>query len=563
MEANLSHDEMVAEYLRMKGALERAEERARVAEENPENTIMLKKIEALRTDERKQGKELYYDNQAATAGEVVDAIRQVGIVFQMVVAPCQAGKTGCMLAIIEKLLQTDSPVNPDNIFVITGLSDTEWVAQTKKRLPFIGDNVIHRGQFRNSYALLKNIKNALIIIDECQIACKEDMSVDKLLGHENTGLKDLAYLKDNNVNIVEFSATPNSTLNDIELWNTCSKTHVMMPGEGYNGHEALIVNERIRQAKDLFIDNEPEAGLPYDSELARNKKIKPAIDAVKELKRVIEEMGYSTPRFHIIRTPTSSKADTVIGRFMKIFGDEYDYKKCYVGEKQIMDELAKNPEKHTFLFIKEKARCAVTFDRKYIIGVLYERVSKTPFDDVIVQGLAGRVCGYDVDDGNIVFTNIQSIERYVAMLKSGFKVRGDFTYTGHKSKKTTHLHPVGYLNTDGEVSQQEPKETACVKMSIFKTFEEVKCYHKSLPKQYFGGRGHGPRKPKKTKFDDRGFIKTSIRGQTKVYKVTDVESEKKWGLYNDGRYNLRVHPCYHDINDKSTLVYAVTHRVVT
>ena len=563
METNLSHDEMVAEYLRMKGALERAEERARVAEENPENTIMLKKIEALRTDERKQGKELYYDNQSATAGEVVDAIRHVGIVFQMVVAPCQAGKTGCMLAIIEKLLQTDSLVNPDNIFVITGLSDTEWVAQTKKRLPFIGENVIHRGQFRNSYALLKNIKNALIIIDECQIACKEDMSVDKLLGHENTGLKDLAYLKDNNVNIVEFSATPNSTLNDIELWNTCSKTHVMMPGEGYNGHEALIVNERIRQAKDLFIDNEPEAGLPYDSELARNKKIKPAIDAVKELKRVIEERCYSTPRFHIIRTPTSSKADTVIGRFMKIFGDEYDYKKCYVGEKQIMDELAKNPEKHTFLFIKEKARCAVTFDRKYMIGVLYERVSKTPYDDVIVQGLAGRVCGYDVDDGNIVFTNIQSIERYVAMLKSGFKVRGDFAYTGHKSKKTTHLHPVGYLNTDGEVSQQEPKETACVKMSIFETFEEVKCYHKSLPKQYFGGRGQGPRKPKKTKIDDRGFIKTSIRGQTKVYKVTDVESEKKWGLYNDGRYNLRVHPCYHDINDKSTLVYAVTHRVVT
>ena len=302
METNLSHDEMVAEYLRMKGALERAEERARVAEENPENTIMLKKIEALRTDERKQGKELYYDNQSATAGEVVDAIRHVGIVFQMVVASCQAGKTGCMLAIIEKLLQTDSLVNPDNIFVITGLSDTEWVAQTKKRLPFIGENVIHRGQFRNSYALLKNIKNALIIIDECQIACKEDMSVDKLLGHENTGLKDLAYLKDNNVNIVEFSATPNSTLNDIELWNTCSKTHVMMPGEGYNGHEALIVNERIRQAKDLFIDNEPEAGLPYDSELARNKKIKPANDAVKELKRVIEERCYSTPRFHIIRS---------------------------------------------------------------------------------------------------------------------------------------------------------------------------------------------------------------------------------------------------------------------
>ena len=29
-----------------------------------------------------------------------------------------------------------------------------------------------------------------------------------------------------------------------------------------------------------------------------------------------------------------------------------------------MDELTKIPEKHTFLFIKEKARCAVTFAKK-------------------------------------------------------------------------------------------------------------------------------------------------------------------------------------------------------
>ena len=559
----------VAEYRRLLAAFrvseearKASEERARLVEENPEKAMMLKTINTLRTYERKEGKELYYDNQAATAGEVVDAIRQVGIVFQMVVAPCQAGKTGCMLATIEKLLQSVNSVNTDNIFVITGLSDTEWVTQTKKRLPLGYDKVIHRGQFKKLSLLLKNIKNALIIIDECQIACKGDMSLDKLL--ENTGLKNLAYLKDNNVNIVEFSATPNSTLNDIELWNTCSKTHVMKPGEGYNGHETLITNERIRQAKDLFIDNDPEAGIPYDSEVARNKKIKPAIDAVKELKRDIEEMCYSTPRFHIIRTPTSSKADTVIGRFMKIFGDEYDFKKCYIGEAQIMVELAKTPEKHTFLFIKEKARCAVTFDRKYLIGVLYERVPKTPMDDVIVQGLAGRACGYDVDDGNIVFTNIPSIQRYVNMLKSDFKKCNDFTYTGYKSKKTTHIHPVGYRNTDGEVSQQETKEDQEEPVIIKKcrNIQEARAYIKDtqIKNKKNSSRGPSPASWEKKK-DKHGFYtSTSGKGEnkTKVRSTQEIYAIRNWNL--NATHAFTFHPCYEDVNDKQTLQWWVIHR---
>ena len=555
----------VAEYHRVLAALrasekarEEAEERARQAEESPEKAMMLKKIQDTRREENAKGKELYYDNQAVTASKVVEAIRNVAIVFQMVIAPCQAGKTGCMLATIEKLLKSDSKVFPDNIFVITGLSDTEWVTQTKKRLPFIGNNVIHRGQFRKSTGILKNINNAVIIIDECQIACKEDLSLDNLL--EEIGLKDLTYLKENNVNIVEFSATPNSTLNDIEIWHTCSETHVMKPGQGYKGHSALIENHRVHQAEDLFIVNDPEAGLSCDYEDERIKAIKPAIDAIKDVKNKIE-MSYTHPRFHIIRTPTSSKADTVIGRFKTICGDEFAYKKCCAGEEQLMDELAKIPEKHTFLFIKEKARCAVTFARKDLIGILYERLPKKPMDDVIVQGLAGRACGYDVDDGIIVFTNVPSIERYVAMINSDFKERSEFTFTGHNNKAfTSHLHPRGYRNTDGEASLPEPSDNHDdVIMTVVKTFEEVKTYCNNLPKQHFGGRGRGPRKPNLNKVDERGFQQATIRGNTKVYTLAEVREQKRAGIYTDGRYNIRVSPCYQNINDINSLVYAIAH----
>jgi len=557
----LTQEEMIADYHRMVAALKASEEarmaveeKLWVAEESPEKAMMLKKIEESRAKENAKGKELYYDNQAVTASKVVTAIRMVGIVFQMVIAPCQSGKTGCMLAIIEKLLQSDSKVNPDNIFVITGLSDTEWVTQTKERLPFIGNNVIHRGQLRKSMGILKNIKNALIIIDECQIACKKDMSLDKQV-LEQTGLKDVAYLKENNINIVEFSATPNSTLDDIELWDTCSEIHIMEPGQGYKGHSALIENHRLHQAEDLFIMNDPEAGLSYDYEDAHNKVIKPAIDAIKDVKNKID-MSYTHPRFHIIRTPTGSKAETVIGRFKTICGDEYAYKKCYAGEEQLMDELEKIPEKHTFLFIKEKARCAVTFVRKDLIGILYERLPKSPKTDVIVQGLAGRACGYDVDDGIIVFTNVESIERYVKMLNSGFTDREGFTFTGDKSKKKTHLHPHGFKNSAGQASVEEeeaPTYTTEPHIEVFNSHEEAKAYCKENVGTHIGFRG--PNKPKKT--DDRGFLTTSIHGDTHVYSLNEIKANRRVGLSAKKTNKYRYYPCYENTTDISTVKYVI------
>ena len=457
-----------------------AEERAREVEENPEKAMMMKKIQCLRDEQKANGNEIYYENQSVTAIEVVATIRERQKVFQMVMAPCQSGKTGCMLAIIEMLMESDINVKPENIFLITGLSDTEWVTQTKMRVP-IGNNVIHRGKFQKSRAIFKNIKNAVIMIDECQIACREDMSLDKLL--DEAGLKDAAYLKDNNVNIVEFSATPNSTLNDIDRWDKLCKKHLMKPGDGYKGHSTLISNNRIHQSKDLFIAFDPEAGLSHNDEVARKKVIKPAEDAIESLKRMIENSYTSHARFHIIRTPNGDKSETVVGRFKKIFGcDNYDYKKCDGEGDKLMVELSKNPDKHTFIFIKEKARCAVTFTRKHMIGILYDRVAKKPKDDIAVQGLAGRACGYDVDDGMIVYTNVKSIERYVNMVNSNFEERDDFIFI--KTRKNSHLHPGGYKNADGEanivIEEHDKKDCKFVIHDIiFEDFNQAKEFVKS------------------------------------------------------------------------------------
>lgn len=530
--------------------------------ENPEKGVMLKRIQELRAEKESTGKNLYYENQSATGDEIMKSIRTVGVVFQMVVAVCQAGKTGCMVATIEKLLLSDINVDPAKIFVVTGLSDKEWVTQTKCRLPFLeNENVIHRGQFRRSIHLLENLENAVIFIDECQTACKEDMSVDKLL--RESGLKNLEYLKDHNINIVELSATPNSTLNDIELWKTCSKTIVMEPGQHYKGHSALLERDRIFQACDLFIAEDPEGGLSYDEKNERIQLIEPAYEAIRNLRDMIAAK-YTDPRFHIIRTPNGTKSDTVFRRVERIFGDTCVFKKCYNGEDQLIVQLHKIPTKHTFLFIKEKARCAVTFPHKHQIGALYERIPKNPMDDVIVQGLAGRACGYDVDDKTIVFTEIESIRRYIVMAKSGFSERDDFTFTGYKSHKKSHIHPTKYRNAKGETHLEVLQDTEVESVTIkkCKTVEEAREYIREteFKNKKPGARGPNPASWEKKK-NEKGFYESTsgkAADKTKVRTTHEIEAIRNWGLNNTHGYTF--HPCYEDINDKSTLQWWVIHR---
>ncbi len=535
-----------------------AEQRARHAEQHPEKAKILKGINKLRKEEKKHGRDIYYKNQKATALEVCESIANFAIVFLMVLAVCQSGKTGCMLAIIEILLRSNSEVSAEHIFVITGLSDKEWVAQTKRRIPLPEGNVIHRGQLKRKTHLFENLKNAVIIVDECHIACKDKMSVDNIL--QQAGLKDLQYLKKNNITIVEFSATPNSTLDDIEDWKTCSKKCIMKPGDGYKGHKALIDDNRLFQAEDLFIADNPEAGLTKKQEKARKKQIKPANDAIKDLKDFIEKR-YRKPRYHIIRTPHTTKCDTVMMRFSGIFGSEkFAFVPCFGEEESLMKELAKVPDKHTFLFIKETARCAVTFDRKDLIGVLYERMPKNPKHDVIVQGLAGRACGYDVDDDMIVFSNVESIERYVAMVESNFTERDGFKHSG---KKKTHLHNSLWRNTEGEsVEVKEEDYFDDLVIAMFDRIEEARTYIKNteFPHKAVGARGPSVKSWEKKK-DKRGFyLSTSGKGKnkTKVRTFDEIYQIRKWGL--DDTHAFTFHPCYEDITKKNTLKWCVIHR---
>ena len=88
----------------------------------------------------------------------------------------------------------------------------------------------------------------------------------------------------------------------------------------------------------------------------------------------------------------------------------------------------------------------------------------------------------------------------------------------------------------------------------FKTQEEIKQYYNTELKSRFGGRGPQLRKP-----NANGYYETVIgrkRGKG-IYSCDELYEVRKWSL--NETHNYTFHPCYENINDKSTLQFWIIH----
>jgi hypothetical protein len=89
-------------------------------------------------------------------------------------------------------------------------------------------------------------------MDECHIACKRKQTISNMF--KNFGLLDLSFLLENDFKILEFSATPNGTLYDLDMWNNHSAKILSEPGSGYVGVLDLMQQQRLKQFKSLYYD---------------------------------------------------------------------------------------------------------------------------------------------------------------------------------------------------------------------------------------------------------------------------------------------------------------------
>jgi len=121
------------------------------------------------------------------------------------------------------------------------------------------------------------------------------------------------------------------------------------------------------------------------------------------------------PKFHIIRTSHSYYHSLTVLHFKRVFKNA-----DFLSDVDMDELLAHAPKRHTFLFIKEKLRCAKTLVKDHL-GVLYERITDKPQMDTILQGLVGRLTGYHKNKNSVVFSNPQLVREYKTHWDEQFK----------------------------------------------------------------------------------------------------------------------------------------------
>lgn len=485
-----------------------------------------------------------FPNQINTSKKILDRLEKDEILNVLVLGKTQSGKTGTMLSFINEYLKKHI-IPIEHIYIITGLSDNEWVKQTKSRMPLLlRERVYHRArlmkEFKND---VKGKTNILLLIDENHIASQMGQTLNLLF--RECGFYDLKTLCQNHIQIVEFTATPNGTLYDILQWGQHSSVIQMNNGQKYVGFEKLMKDNRIIQYEHLLGFDKKENKY-FDYRAKKN---------IRTLQQIINTKWLNSPKYHIIRNYRGAKGTKLLGFFYSIFRDTktdiYQYDQN--NRLKLDDMLSKKPIRHTFIFLKEKLRCAKTLVKTYL-GICYERCIQYPQNDVIIQGLVGRCTGYDDNGETIIFTDVDSVKRYIEMWNVSFKdtslawrSSSTFKLDDEMQSNKTYLHPSYIQNMI--VPPKKIKHD--INKIPFNTFDLAKNYCI----QMFSLK-RGPNKPRKSKHDPNFYTKR-LQNICKIWSVKEIEDMK---FRHSKKFPTFICiPCYQNISDPNTIKFMIVH----
>ena len=354
-----------------------------------------------------------YENQVSAAKEIVASLKDRTKVITLVLGNTQSGKTGVMVSLLNQIMEDDelnqTPV--DNICVLTALSSVEWDKQTKQRFPeCIHKQIFHLPSLKKKFLpYVKDKKDVLVLIDEAQYGAKSSQTIHKVF--DELRYVDLSTMCDKNIRIVMFTATPSGINYDLNDWGVHATRVFLKEGEGYTSAKNLLEMGNLRQYKNLCGINMKGENTCTPEELEEN---------LTELRNAV--YSFEEPRYHFIRISTRGIMKTTLRRNIKrTFGDSVNYVNYSMKNKMkdINELLSVKPDKHTIIYIMERLRCAKTIVKQFI-GVMVERHTHSLInDEVVVQGV--RLTGYDYNGDAIMFTNIESTDKFSLLRATGFQ----------------------------------------------------------------------------------------------------------------------------------------------
>lgn len=305
----------------------------------------------------------------------------------------QWGKTGVAIHLMYMMSISHTP------YILSGMSDKEWKTQTQARvLPSFKNHVFHRNDLTKMCADLKNKQNILLIIDECHYGSENNQTLNHCLSSAN--ILDIEYMQKNNIKILCISATPGNVLLDAEKWGSFHQTVLAKnTNKLYTGFDTLLREGRILSAPNLRKHEEVMALFDF-----------------------IENRYKNLAKYHIIR---ASNRTLLESKILEVIGNKgytymmYDSASASASastkqnkQKQIDTFLSSRPQTHHFIFIKGFWRAAKTINDTHIGICLDQSKDYT----CTVQGLGGRLLGYNRSNAPVFMGNVEAIHEYLKIL---------------------------------------------------------------------------------------------------------------------------------------------------
>ena len=343
-----------------------------------------------------------HPEQIRSAKSIFYKYRKSDIRYGILWAKCQSGKTGCFHYLIRRMMKREFI---QRVYIVCGSSEIELRNQAND------DVLTHNHAYADKIQVIfhqdfdkteMNLTNALVIVDESHLVQTVGQKLHEFLGrHGITMDGNPTTLNANNAFVLSVDATPYAELAALIHKETPYKKFVerMQPGVGYRGlvefHSAGVLRATFDIAKEP--NRFTALLLPHKYFLMRMNHSKVNDAAIAIILAICAEKGYKVLYY------LSGKYEVAITR-----------KEQTESKVPIAYCLEDKPTVPTVVFLYGRLRAGKVVPKRHVGGV-WEGAEESNTDTVI-QGLVGRMCGYEVADFPKLFVPASFLREMKGML---------------------------------------------------------------------------------------------------------------------------------------------------
>jgi len=316
-------------------------------------------------------------SQQITAARNIRAVfLKKALRYAILVARCQAGKTGAFQELIRLMLR-NGDVN--RVYILCGSNETELRnqahADTKKANPAAyesGDIIVLFRQDFKGFDM--ELENALVVVDETHMDQTQKQEMDVFLGRHGLSLDgNPKTLEEKNAFLVSVDATPYAELSAL-LHKESYPKHVELlePGKGYYGLQDFLYKGLLKSSYDI----------------SQKRPI---------FKDMVRSAGN---KYGLMRFTNGKHAEKQEAAAISIYEELGGKVLYYTAEKEeiAITSLVNAPKVPTLIIICGRLRAGKVVPKEHVAFV-WEGAKKSK-TDAIVQGLPGRMCGYPLSEEN-------------------------------------------------------------------------------------------------------------------------------------------------------------------